>query len=232
MTSMPRLSLAPTSDSRKVLVSDFDGTLWSHDYYLLFTDLYGGPETLQAWHDYRKGEITHFEAMRRIYAAAAPGEKALRALLHNHGLGPAVRNGAERLQADGWSLVIVSAGSLWYIEQLLAEAGIVAEVHSNPGSIIDGRLCLRRPEGTPYPSHQNGIDKEAVVRHWQDRGCTVAFSGDGYPDLEPARLVPADLRFARGYLAEELTKLHESFHPFQQWSEVCGHLTRPALLDS
>ncbi|HBH51215.1 MAG TPA: 2,3-diketo-5-methylthio-1-phosphopentane phosphatase [Planctomycetaceae bacterium] len=227
MAAMNLLSLAPKSETRKVLVSDFDGTLWSHDYYLLFTDRYGGPQTLQAWHDYRRGEITHFEAMRRIYAAAAPGEESLRTLLHDHGLGPHVREGAERLQAHGWSLVVVSAGSLWYIEQLLAEAGIEAEVHSNPGSVIDGRLCLRRPEGTPYPSHQNGIDKGAVVRVWQERGCTVAFSGDGYPDVEPARLVPPELRFARGYLAEELTMLNESFLPFQHWGEVCDHLTRP-----
>lgn len=223
---MTPLSLTPTSESRQILVTDFDGTLWSHDYYLLFTDRYGGPDTLQAWHDYRRGEITHFEAMRRIYAAAAPGEQALRDLLRDNGLGPLVRAGAERLRAAGWSLVIVSAGSLWYIEQLLAEAGLVAEVHSNPGHVREGRLCLTRPEGSPYPSHQNGIDKAAVVQHWQSRGCTVAFSGDGYPDVEPARLVPSELRFARGYLADELTTLGEPYIPFQHWSEVCDHLTR------
>lgn len=225
---MTSLSLVPTPESRQVLVTDFDGTLWSHDYYLLFTDRYGGPETLRAWHDYRRGEITHFEAMRRVYAAAAPGEGALRDLLRNHPLGPSVRAGAARLHAAGWSLVIVSAGSLWYIEQLLAEAELVAEVHSNPGHVLDGRLCLTRPLGSPYPSHQNGIDKGAVVRHWQAQGCQVAFAGDGYPDVEPARLVPPELRFARGHLAEELTTLEEGFHPFQQWSEVCEHLTRPA----
>jgi 2-hydroxy-3-keto-5-methylthiopentenyl-1-phosphate phosphatase len=131
------------------------------------------------------------------------------------------------LHAAGWSLVIVSAGSLWYIEQLLAEAELVAEVHSNPGHVLEGRLCLTRPLGSPYPSHQNGIDKGAVVRHWQAQGCQVAFAGDGYPDVEPARLVPPELRFARGHLAEELTTLEEGYHPFQQWSEVCEHLTRP-----
>ncbi|MFN7804141.1 MAG: HAD-IB family phosphatase [Planctomycetaceae bacterium] len=229
---MTPLALAPTPDTRQVLVTDFDGTLWSHDYYLLFTDRYGGPETLRAWHDYRRGDITHFEGMRRIYASAAPGEAALKELVANHGLGSAVRAGAERLHSAGWSLVIVSAGSLWYIEQLLARAGILAEVHSNPGDVIDGRLCLRRPEGTRYPSEQNGIDKEAVVRHWQQRGCTVAFAGDGYPDVDPARLVPTDLRFARGYLAEELTLRNESFHPFQHWGEVCDRLTNGILRGS
>ena len=35
----------------------------------------------------------------------------------------------------------------------------------------------------------------------QARYDRVAFAGDGPPDIEPALLVPADMRFARGALA-------------------------------
>ena len=52
----------------------------------------------------------------------------------------------------------------------------------------------------------------------------MAFAGDGYPDEDAARLVPGHLRFARGDLAESLTKHGEPFQTFSVWSEIAQRL--------
>ena len=58
------------------------------------------------------------------------------------------------------------------------------------------------------------------------RSDRVAFAGDGRPDLRPALLVPPQLRFARGWLAEALSERGEKFHPFEHWSEIADQLQK------
>jgi 2-hydroxy-3-keto-5-methylthiopentenyl-1-phosphate phosphatase len=52
----------------------------------------------------------------------------------------------------------------------------------------------------------------------------VAFAGDGFPDAESARLVPGEMRFARGDLADVLTSENLEFHPFATWSNIARSL--------
>ena len=52
----------------------------------------------------------------------------------------------------------------------------------------------------------------------------MIFAGDGPPDLGSALLVDSDNRFARGFLAQELQRLGERFHPFENWSEIVRSL--------
>ena len=83
---------------------------------------------------------------------------------------------------------------------------------------------MELPVGSPYLSHSLGVDKTAVVRDFVTRGRTTAFAGDGFPDAEPARLVPAHLRFARSDLADVLEDEGLQFHRFESWSEIPGVL--------
>jgi 2-hydroxy-3-keto-5-methylthiopentenyl-1-phosphate phosphatase len=70
------------------------------------------------------------------------------------------------------------------------------------------------------------VDKARIVCWHLDQGRTVAFAGDGFPDSESARLVPADLRFARGDLADVLERDGLKFHPFATWSDIARILER------
>ena len=122
-------------------------------------------------------------------------------------------------------MVVASAGCCWYIERLLAAQGVELEIHSNPGRFTsDQGLRMELPVDSRFYSPTHGIDKAAVVRHALDSGVPVAFAGDGYPDLDAARLVPAALRFARGALAESLRRLKLGFQPFEQWAQVANQL--------
>jgi 2-hydroxy-3-keto-5-methylthiopentenyl-1-phosphate phosphatase len=71
-----------------------------------------------------------------------------------------------------------------------------------------------------------GVDKAGVVRHHLAQGRTVTFAGDGFPDAEAARLVSAELRFARADLADVLRDESLPFHPFDVWSDIARLLVQ------
>lgn len=204
----------------RVLVSDFDGTMTRRDFFQLVTEQLLPPGTPDYWGDYLAGRITHFQALKSIFGSVTAGEAALIGVVESMELDPDLKSEVEALRAEGWRVVVASAGCDWYIRRLLAEAGVSLEVHANPGRIEEGRLIMEPPTSSRFFSPETGVDKVGLVRAALAEAETVAFAGDGKPDLAPALLVPGHLRFARGVLAEELTRLGEAFHPFDRWAEV------------
>lgn len=130
------------------------------------------------------------------------------------------------LHAAGWEVVIASAGSNWYIERLLARAGVSGvAVHANLGAIERGRgLRIRLPEHSPFFSREAGIDKAAIIRDALSRADIVAFAGDGPPDVGPSLMVDPRVRFARGWLAAELRRREQPFREYRRWSDVARML--------
>ena len=130
-----------------------------------------------------------------------------------------------RLRQAGWQIVVTSAGCERYIDRLLKSVSVELEVHANPGRFEAGQgLLMSMPVQPSFLSTNLGIDKAAIVRHYLSKGFKVAFAGDGFPDVEPARLVSGDLRFARSDLAQVLTDEQLPFVPFQTWSDIAVHL--------
>ena len=213
-----------TEPMRKVLVSDFDGTMTRRDFYQLVAERLLPPGTPDYWGDYRAGRLTHFDALNAYFAAAVADEGALREIARDMGLDPDLRDDVRRLRSAGWAVVVASAGCAWYISRLLHEAGVVLQVHANPGEVVDGRLVMELPRTSPVFSPSTGIDKPGVVRLALATHDVVAFAGDGPPDLDPVLLVRPELRFATGHLAGELERLGEGFHRFERWSEVARTL--------
>ncbi len=214
----------PDATARKILVSDFDGTMTRRDFFQLVNENLLPPGMPDYWGRYLAGEITHFEALQAIFGSVTAGEAALTGLVARMGLEPNLKAEIEALRSSGWAVIVASAGCDWYIRKLLVEADVSIEAHSNPGWIEDDRLVMKLPTGSDYFSSETGIDKVGVVFKAMARASTVAFVGDGLPDLAPALIVPSALRFARGVLAEELTRMGESFHPFNHWSDVAQAL--------
>ena len=211
---------------RKIFISDYDGTISGKDFYSLLAEHYIPADTPDYFAQYREGRITHFEAMAAYFAFAPTEEHRLEELLAASQVDPDLTASAALLERAGWELWVVSAGSSWYVERVLRRAGVPAPVYSNPGRIESGRgLVLEKLDpSSPYHSPSVGVDKSAVVRHALDVAETVAFAGDGPPDLEPALLVQPNLRFAREFLAEALRERGEPFRPFSRWSEIAREL--------
>jgi 2-hydroxy-3-keto-5-methylthiopentenyl-1-phosphate phosphatase len=211
----------PTTASGPVLVSDFDGTMTRHDFFKLAISQLLPAETPDHWADYRSGKITHFEALRRYFAAIRKSEDEVLEIVRQMELDPGLRVAVETLRQAGWSVIVTSAGCEWYIRRLLKDAVVDVVVYANPGRFEAGRgLIVEMPIGSPYLSQSLGVDKTAVVRQHLANGRKVAFAGDGFPDVDAARLVPGNLRFARADLADVLQQEGLEFYRFNTWSEI------------
>jgi 2,3-diketo-5-methylthio-1-phosphopentane phosphatase len=207
--------------SPRILVSDFDGTMTRQDFYKLAIGSLLPPDVPDYWDEYRAGTITHFEALRRYFAAIRASEDDVLAIVRRMELDIDLPAALHSLRDNGWDVVVASAGCDWYIRRLLDEAGVSLELHANPGTFVRGEgLSMKMPHGSPFFSPALGVDKTGIVRHYLTAGSAVAFAGDGFPDAEPARLVPGELRFARGDLAELLDREGIPFRPFDRWSEI------------
>lgn len=214
-----------TGQSQRLLVSDFDGTMTRRDFYQVYAARLMPPDAPDFWVEYRAGRMTHFDALRAIFSYVPAGADTLLKLTDEMALDPALPDALAALRRADWEVIVVSAGCRWYIDKLLSGAGVSLEVHANLGHIDDeGRLIMERPAESPYPSFDVGIDKAAVVQTHLNAGWTVAFAGDGPPDLGPALLVPAELRFAKGHLAEALAEQGEPFRPFDRWLDIANAL--------
>ena len=219
--------LCKTAGREKVLVTDFDGTMTRHDFYKLAITSLIPPDTPAYWDEYRAGTLTHFEALRSYFATIRTTEAEILAVVNRMELDPNLPAAVEQLRRAGWSVIVTSAGCDWYIRKLLAAAGVEVEVHANPGRFEPGAgLVMEMPADSLYRSPTLGVDKAGVVRHHLAAGHTVAFAGDGFPDAEAARLVPAELRFARADLADVLRSEQLPFQPFDTWSDIATALIR------
>ena len=211
---------------RKIFVSDYDGTITDRDFYSLVAERYAPADAPDFFDQYREGRLSHFEAMAAYFAFAPTEERQIEELLAASQVDPDLGASAALLEYSGWELWVVSAGSSWYVQRVLRRAGVAATVYSNPGRLENGRgLVLEKLDpSSPYHSASVGVDKSAVVRHALRIADTVAFAGDGPPDLQPALLVQPNLRFARGFLAEAMRERGETFRPFSRWSEIAREL--------
>lgn len=217
--------MTQTASSKRVLVSDFDGTMTRQDFFKLVIAKLLPPGTPDYWTQYRNGEITHFEALRRYFASIRASEKEVLQIVAEMELDPQLPAAIESLEKAGWKIIVASAGCDWYIKRLLAEANVSIEVHANPGRFEAGKgLLMEMPIGSPFFSQALGVDKTGIVKHYLAQGYTVAFAGDGFPDAEAARLVSNDHRFARGDLESVLQHEHLPFHPFNAWSDIASVL--------
>ncbi len=214
-----------------LLVTDFDGTMTRVDFYMLAARSLLPPDMPDYWAGYRAGKLTHFEALQAIFASIRADLATVRAVVERMELDPDLPRALARLRRSGWDVVVTSAGCDWYIRILLDEAGVALPVWSNPGRIEEGRgLLMELPVGSPYFSPSLGVDKAAVVREGIASGRRVAFAGDGFPDADAARLVSSELRFARGDLANVLSKEGLAFHRFERWSEIAPVLCDPPII--
>ncbi len=186
---------------RSLLVTDFDGTMTRHDFYKLAAESLLPADLPDYWAAYRARRITHFQALQAIFASIRTDLATVRAVVDRMELDPDLPRAVGQLRLADWSVAVASAGCSWYIRILLDRAGVELPVWANPGQFVPGRgLLMELPPEGPFFSSNLGIDKAALVREGLARGKRVAFAGDGYPDLDAARLVPAELRFARGDL--------------------------------
>jgi len=213
------------SERRRVFFSDFDGTITDVDFYELVLAKMAPALADDPMPRFRRGEITLFDLLDRIFTSIRLTEDEVFALLPELAPDPELANDFDRLADAGWELHVVSAGSSWYIERLFEQVGVRAPVtiHANPGRFEDGHgLVMSLPEDPRVARADIGIDKAAVVRLFSDGAETIAFAGNSEPDLAAARI--ATQRFAREPLGGMLRAEKLPYQPFARWHEVAQAL--------
>src|SRR5688572_20281362 len=92
---------------KRVLVTDFDGTMTRHDFFRLAVERLTPPIT-DYWQAYRTGGLSHFEALRAIYATIRAGEAEVLAVVRDMELDPDLPAALAALRAAGWRVVVAS----------------------------------------------------------------------------------------------------------------------------
>lgn len=211
----------------RVLVTDFDGTMTRVDFFDVVLQTASPGSIPDYWGRCVAGELTHVAALDAIFRHGPRTLAGLEALLPLADLDPATPQAVRQLRNAGWDIVVISAGCDWYIRRILADVLEQVRLIANPGGFApDTGLTMGWPERTaPWYSAHFGVDKRAVVQLLVERGSTVAFAGDGRPDLAAIRQVLPRGRFARGWLAETLAAEGLEFRRFDRWSEIATALT-------
>lgn len=209
--------------TRGILVTDFDGTITSGDFFELVRARW--PLEPDPWEEALAGRLTMREALRQIFAGARGSEAEFLGLADQLGVGPETGEAFRDLTRNGWRVVVASSGCTYYIRHVLARVGAHPEILAHPGTFVEGQgLFLDYDGPSPFAHPRFGLDKSAVVRHFVDRGLPVYFAGDGTPDLDALLLLPPDRRFATGWAAGQLHARGETFRPFTRWPEMADLL--------
>lgn len=167
--TLKKFAGANMREAKKVFVTDFDGTMTTYDFYTLVSRQLLSINTPDYWSEYRAGRLTHFEALRSYFAAIQADEATVLQLVEQMEIDPHLAVAVAQLQRRGWKIVIASAGCGWYIERLLARAGVQIETHANPGHFEAGHgLLMDLPRQSPFFSPTHGIDKAGLVKHYLD----------------------------------------------------------------
>jgi 2,3-diketo-5-methylthio-1-phosphopentane phosphatase len=203
-------------------VTDFDGTVTDDDFFVYVQHAFLDDAALAPWWQYRKGELSHFDALAQIYGTLRAPEAALRQLVDKVHVCPHVIPTFELLHNSNIPIYIASAGCDYYIRILLGaeidKFGVT--LITNPsGYTADGGLFMQRPpEDSPFYCHATGISKACIVNYLHEKGSRVIFAGDGPPDIEPARL--ADVVFARKHLLEACEACGIQTRPFNNYEDI------------
>ncbi|MCL2008169.1 MAG: MtnX-like HAD-IB family phosphatase [Treponema sp.] len=190
---------------KTTFVSDFDGTISDDDFFEYVKEAFFDDDVLEPWRQYRRGELSHFEALKQIYGTLRAGEEEIRQVINQVKIDEWVIPTFNLCHEAKIPIYIASAGCDYYINILIGsyieKYDITLVTNSSSYSPATGLYMERPSKESPYYDEKVGISKREIVRQLQEKGERVIFAGDGPPDIESARI--ADIVFAKKILLEK-----------------------------
>ncbi len=209
-----------------LIACDFDGTITQRDTLHVVVEELGDTGLWETFDvPLREGRMTVEQAMEAEFAAVRATPQQVHDTVAT--LAP-VRDGFGELvqwaERKGHRVVVMSNGFRSVIEPVLAHAGL----SRLPVIANDATFTL---DGTTIHWSDRGVRCEICDRPCKrqplreiSRGEPVVFIGDGISDRCVSGMV--GIVFARDFLAEHLTDQNAPFHPFNDFHDVLGELTR------
>ena len=215
------------SDTRYIIISDFDGTITMEDTTVVLVNVCGNAENDQIEVEYIAGSLNNREAMARHFE------------IMNIGLGEYLSVVDDNIRVDPWfdtflshvkdtetPFCIVSGGFIQGIRRVLGESRLEGvEIHANKltgenpvrTSFITKNPVCDKPHG---PCGNCKRDYISEIRGRTDR--TLVFIGDGLTDR--CAIEGVDILLAKNALASYCDDQGISYVPYNDFSDVIRHL--------
>ncbi|WP_113929098.1 MtnX-like HAD-IB family phosphatase [Bacillus sp. P14.5] len=205
-------------------VSDFDGTISEQDFYDLVIEKYF-EEGRALYTQWKNGEMKDIEFLGEVFKNINEKEENLIKEIQNIPIDEFAMGFIKKVQQHGGDFFILSAGTDYYIQHLLAHYGIEnVKIYSNEGYFENEGVHLNLDESHPHYHERYGIDKSIVIQDLQKEYETVHFIGDSEPDTHPA--MHADLVFAKKALQDMLREKAIPFVAVKTFQEVDSYLDK------
>ncbi|MDA0262604.1 MAG: MtnX-like HAD-IB family phosphatase [Chloroflexi bacterium] len=202
------------------VLTDFDDTAAVQNVAEMLLNEFGGPGWQDVRQRFRDGQINLKEYQEITFRDIKADRATMQSYVKEHAsLRPYFKELLGFCRANGFPMAVVSQGLDFYIQALLERAGAGhVPVYAVDTSFENGQIAYHYNHTDPGQESQ-GNSKGFVVRSFQERGCHVFFAGDGFSDLEAARV--ADVTFAHRTLAQ-LCDDHKI--PYRAFSDFQGML--------
>lgn len=201
-----------------VVQCDFDGTITVEDMGFFLLDTFAGKEWRNWLKQYHNDQITVGEFNSRAFATVrAAKEELLASALGRVKLREGFLELVGYCREKGLRLAVVSNGLDFYIDSILADAGLKdVEAHAAKTWFQPEGLKVQYigPDGIPLDSDF----KAAYTRLFLKQGHQVAYVGNGPSDINPASL--SQHVFAREGLLDYFRESNLPCQPFDDFHKV------------
>ena len=197
-----------------LFITDFDGTITAQDFFQQILYRYE--------HDmvFNKSEKKGFNLLLDVFQETNLTEKEFEEEVKHIPLDPNFAGFCNYVKNFGGDVLILSAGSKYYIEKKLEFEGIKdVGILANGGFFENGKFkFIKNDENGMFYDDEFGINKKDVVLHYKNKYEKIAYAGDSYVDFEACKV--SDLIFAKRNLAEILKICKIDFYDFYNFSDV------------
>ena len=212
-----------------LFISDFDGTLTHKDFYEIMLEKYLGQKGKELEARWKRGELTVFQFLSTVFASIDRNQEDIDVEISDIPIDKYAAEFIQRVKSSGGDFLILSAGTRYYIERLVAQLRIEGTMLiSNPGEYRKRGIQMTADMESPYYSPVYGIDKAKVVADFKQKYEKVYYAGDSEPDLKAA--IASDMVFAKPGLQKLMEKEGHAFIPIKCVREIADYLAKQGVL--
>jgi 2-hydroxy-3-keto-5-methylthiopentenyl-1-phosphate phosphatase len=204
---------------RKIVFSDFDGTITEHDTLDAIQDVYGPSDWRERYGQMRREGMTAREVIRKTLESCQASPAEVEKLVETIGIRAGFEEFVREVRGRGYEFIIQSEGIDLSIRLILHARGMDDIPYFTNRYVINAE---GRPSTQNIHSHPDcpvcGNCKSSHLLEARKDGAAIVYIGDGYTDRCPAQV--ADIVFARKELAEWCTRHGITTIPFEDFRDV------------